>query len=234
MRAASATGDALAGGLTAARVSCYADVVNEIFTAPRGRPTTRAAEGLPRWRWTVAEIERLAATGFLHEDEQLELVGGEIVPISPKGRRHEIIRTRLAFHFSRSAPQGVFVASEPQFNLSDDTYAMPDILVHQAAIETPDVRGGDALLVVEVAETSLSYDLRVKAPLYASFGVHEYWVIAAANLITIVLRKSSGEGYAVAEEIAPKDLLVPLLAPPLAVRLDALIAGSRESGNTRK
>ena len=62
------------------------------------------------------------------------MVGGEIVPMSPKGRRHEIIRGALAFRFSRAAPEGVFVVSGPQFNLAEDTYAVPDILVRPALV----------------------------------------------------------------------------------------------------
>jgi hypothetical protein len=92
-------------------------------------------------------------------------VGGEIVPMSPKGRRHEIVRGVLALRFSRAAPESLFVVSEPQFHLTEDTYAVPDILVHPSAIKTPDVRGGDALLVVEIADTSLAYDLQTKAHL---------------------------------------------------------------------
>jgi Uma2 family endonuclease len=148
------------------------------------RPTTQAAEGLPRWSWSVSEIERLAVGGYFRDDDRFELVGGEIVPMSPKGRRHEIVRGVLALRFSRAAPEDVFVVSEPQFNLAEDTYTVPDILVHSAAIKTPDVRGGDVLLVVEIADTSLAYDLRIKAQLYASHGVREYWVINAATLMT--------------------------------------------------
>ena len=66
--------------------------MNEAFTPPLPRPTTRAADGLPRWRWTVEEIERIAAAGFFRGDERFELLGGETAPMSPKGRRHEIIR----------------------------------------------------------------------------------------------------------------------------------------------
>ena len=135
----------------------------------------------------------MAAAGYFHEYDRFELLGGEIVPMSPKGRRHEIIRAKLAYRFTRSASEAQFVVSEPQFNLSDDTYVVPDILVHPAEILTPDVRGSDALLVVEVADTSLAYDLRTKAPLYASYGVREYWVINAATLMTAVHRQPSGD-----------------------------------------
>jgi len=71
------------------------------------------------------------------------------------------------------------------------------------------VRGGDALLVVEVAETSLAYDLKTKATLYAAHGVPEYWVINVATLVTTVHTQPSGNTYASALEIAPDALLVP-------------------------
>jgi Uma2 family endonuclease len=186
------------------------------------RPTTRAADGLPRWSWTVAEIERLAAGGYFHDQDRFELVGGEIVPMSPKGRRHEIVRAAVAFSFPRAAPEGVFVVSEPQFNLGEDTYVVPDILVHPTAIKTPDVRGGDALLVVEVADTSLTYDLQTKARLYASYGVREYWVINGTTLVTTVHREPSGSAYASIREIPAGGLISPALAPALAVSLAAL------------
>ena len=197
--------------------------MNRIFTPPpQRRPTTRAADGLPRWRWTVAEIEKMAVDGYFREDERFELVGGEIVPMSPKGLRHEAIRGALAFRFSRQAPDGVFVISEPQFNLADDTYLSPDILVHPIGIPTAKVRGGDALLVVEVADTSLRYDLNTKAPIYAAYGVAEYWVINAVTLTTMVHRQPSGKTWSFVGEVAPSNVLTPLLAPAFSVSLGAL------------
>jgi Uma2 family endonuclease len=170
----------------------------------------------------VAEIERMAAGGYFRDDDRFELVGGEIVPMSPKGRRHEIVRAALAFRFSRTSPEGVFVVSEPQFNLGEDTYVVPDILVHPAGIKTPDVRGGDALLVVEIADTSLAYDLQTKAHLDASHGVCEYWVVDAATLVTTLHTRPSGATYATITEIRPGGLISPALAPALAVSLAAL------------
>jgi len=196
--------------------------MNELFTTPPRRPATRAADGLPRWSWTIAEIERMAAAGYFHEDERIELLGGEIVPMSPKGRRHEMLRDELTFRFTRLAPAGIFVAAEPQFNLSQDTYTVPDILVRPAAIKTYDLRGADALLVIEVADTSLGYDLKIKMPLYASHGVREYWVINAVTLLTTVYRQPSGNTYAVTEEFPADAQLIPSLVPQLAVSLKAI------------
>jgi Uma2 family endonuclease len=192
--------------------------MNEAFIR-HPRPTTRAAEGLPRWSWSVSEIERLSAGGYFREDDRFELVGGEIVPMSPKGRRHEALREALAFRFSRAAPEGVFVASESQFNLADDTFVIPDMLVRPAAIRTPDLRGKDALLVVEVAETSLAYDRGMKARLFSSHGVREYGVINAATLVTAVHTRPSATGYGKITEIGPGDLLSPTLVPALAISL---------------
>jgi Uma2 family endonuclease len=197
--------------------------MNELFAPPPQRPTTQAADGLPRWCWTVAEIERLAAAGFFNEYDQFELLGGEIVPMmSPAGRRHETIRLELAHRMARLAREDVMVAQEPQFNLSPDTFVKPDILVHPHAIKTYDLQGVDALLVVEVAETSLSYDLKTKLPLYASHGVREYWVINAVTRMTTVHRQPSANVYTVTEELPPDARLVPSLAPELAVSLNEL------------
>jgi Uma2 family endonuclease len=197
--------------------------MNERFTLPPQRPTTQAADGLPRWCWTVAEVERMEAAGFFTEYDQFELLGGEIVPMmSPAGRRHETIRIKLAHRMGRLAREDLIVAQEPQFNLSPDTFVKPDILVHSDAIQTYDLRGPDALLVVEVAETSLRYDLKIKLPLYASHGVREYWVINAATRITTVHRQPTGNVYSFTDELPSSARLIPSLVPELSVSLNEL------------
>ena len=197
--------------------------MNEHFTFPPRRPTTQAAEGVPRWRWTIAEVERMVAHGFFTEFDRFELLGGEIVPMmSPAGRRHETIKIELAQHMSDLA-RGVFtVAQEPQFNLAPDTCVKPDILVHPRAIKTYDLKGSEALLVVEVAETSLSYDLKIKLPIYASHGVREYWVINATTRMTVVHRQPAGNIYTDREELRPTERLVPSLASELVVSVSEL------------
>ncbi len=198
--------------------------MNEPFKMPPKRPATQAAEGLPRWHWTVAELERIAAAGFFTEYDEFELLGGEMVPMSPEGRRHLIVRVELAFRLTELAlaAGGLMVASKPQFNLSSDSYLKPDILVHPRSINTYDLRPADALLLVEVADTSLRYDITTKMPLYAEHAVPEYWVIHAATLMTMVHRRPSGNVYAFVEEVSPGEQLVPALVPELAISLGAL------------
>jgi Uma2 family endonuclease len=196
--------------------------MNEHFTFPQ-RPATQAAEGVPRWRWTVAEVERLAALGFFSEFDRFELLGGEIVPMmSPASRRHETIKIELAQYMSDLARKAFTVAQEPQFNLTPDTYVKPDVLVHPRVIRTYDLKGSEAVLVVEVAETSLSYDLKIKLPIYASHGVREYWVINSITGMTMVHRQPAGNVYIDRKEISTAERLVPLLAPELAASLNEL------------
>ena len=77
---------------------------------------------------------------------------------------------------------------------------------------------GEGKAVIEISDTSLATDLRSKATFYASFGVREYWVIAARTRVTWVHREPSAAGYAQVGEVAPDQMLVPLLVPALAFR----------------
>ena len=56
---------------------------------------TRAAEGFTRRAFTVADVFRMIEAGIIDEDEQFELIEGEIVPMSPKGNQHEVIKLAL-------------------------------------------------------------------------------------------------------------------------------------------
>jgi transposase len=72
---------------------------------------------------------------------------------------------------------------------------------------------------VEIADSSLEYDLLTKAPLYASHGVREYWMIDANTLVTVVHREPSGSEYAQKQRPRADDRLMPEAAPGLAVAL---------------
>ena len=181
--------------------------------------TTQAAEGLPRWRWTTAELVRLTELGAFADTDRFELIGGEIVPMSPVGRRHAIIADRLARRWTKLDVPGVHVAAECQFNLNETTYTEPDVLVWPATFDVPDVRGPDAFLVVEVADTSLRKDRTFKRSLYAAYGVREYWVIDAETLSTRVHLGLTNGDYADVVDVAAADMLTPVLAPTLALRL---------------
>jgi Uma2 family endonuclease len=174
---------------------------------------TTAAEGLPRRRFTVAEVEAMVAAGVMEEDERVELIGGELVPMSPKGSRHEAIKIALVDRWIRARPDNCWLAQETTFRLSEDTYLEPDIVIYPRASGVTGLNRNNVLLVVEIADSSLRYDIGRKAALYASFGIRELWVIDAVRLTTRVFREPAADGYREARDFGPADRIVPLVAP---------------------
>ena len=184
---------------------------------------TSAAEGLPRRRFTVAEVEAIVAAGVMEEDERVELIGGELVPMSPKGNHHEVMKRALLDRWIRARPVEIHVAPETTFRLSDDTYLEPDVVVYPRTSGLRGLTGANVLLVVEIADSSLRYDSGRKATLYASFGIRELWVIDAVRLTTRVFREPAADGYRNASDFGPADRITPLIAPEVfALRLDEL------------
>ena len=98
---------------------------------------TTAAEGLPRRRFTVAEVEAMVAAGVVDEDERVKLIGGELVPMSPKGNHHEVVRGAFFARWIRARPEDVRVAPDTMFRLSEDTYLEPDVVISPARDRHP-------------------------------------------------------------------------------------------------
>ena len=189
-------------------------------SAPR---VTSAAEGLPRRRFTVAEVEAMVAAGVMDEDERVELIGGELVPMSPKGNHHEVLKAALLRRWYRSAPDEVDLIPETTFRLSEDTYLEPDVVIYPRPSGIRGLKADNVLLVVEIADSSLRYDIGRKAALYASFGVRELWVIDAVRLTARVFRDPAADGFRDARDFDFVDRLASLFASEqFALRLDEL------------
>ena len=184
--------------------------------------TTQAAEGLPRWRWTTDELVKLTDLGVFTEYDRFELIGGEIVPMSPRGRRHELVGDELAQFWIPQLPGVVRTGQERQLNLDEATYTNPDLLLRPANIKMPDVRGDTVILVIEVADSSMAADMKTKAALYARFGVREYWVVEAWSLITHVHREPTAAGYVSVSQVAADVEQAPQLVPDLKVTMAKL------------
>src|SRR5688572_22421068 len=184
--------------------------------------TTNAAEGLPRRRFTVAELEAMTAAGILDEHERIELIGGEIVPMSPKGNQHEMLKAALNIYWARKLPADLMLVTETTFRLTADTYLEPDFVFYPKATGIPGLSAATAQLVVELADSSLGYDLGRKAVLYAGFGIAELWVIDAVRLQTHVHREPALAGYRSITAFAPDQRLIPQAEAALAVTLAEL------------
>ena len=103
----------------------------------------RIAHGGTPAHLTVADILRLQDEGVIGDQENFELIEGEIVPMAAmKSSAHERIKNRLVRLLNRTLPDdlGVFVESSIPF--ADDTYLEPDVAVFAESIETHQARGG--------------------------------------------------------------------------------------------
>ena len=200
--------------------------MNEQFRPQLLPPTTQAAEGLPRRRWSVVEVEAMVAEGIIAEDERFELIGGEAVPMSPKGDRHELVKTALQqYWFPRIVGSPINLITETTLYVAKDEFYEPDFLFWPRSIPLKDVTAATALLIVEVADTSLRYDLGAKADIYSRLELCELWVINAETLVTTIHRGPQPTRYANVESKQPNERIEPIRAPSLAVTFGTLDLG---------
>lgn len=193
-----------------------------VSTFPPMPDTTQAAEGLRRRPWTVAEIEAMVRAGIISEDERFELIGGEAVPMAPKGARHELVKTVLNEHLQRLGITDLRIAQETTLWLGDRSFLEPDFCVYPRIVYPSDLRGHDVLLAIEVADTSLTYDRARKLGVYAAYGIPEVWVIDTSTLVTHVHRGLGADGYAKTFDVGPDDEVVSSRVEAIRFHLSAL------------
>ena len=145
--------------------------------------------------------------------------------MNAKGARHEWVRGQLFLYLARALPVEFSVFSEPGWRPGAELYLEPEILVCMAGFQPSSVPPAEVLLLIEVAESSLKYDTGLKARIYASLGVREYWVVNAKTLDTTVHLEPGALGYGKITTVAPTKTLAPLALPALAVNLGDLKIG---------
>ena len=153
---------------------------------------------LLRRRFTVQEYNQMAEAGILSEDDRLELIEGEIVEMSPIGKRHAACVDRLNRLFSLRLQQRVIVRVQNPIHLSDRSQPQPDVTLLQPRSDfyaEGHPQPEDILLLVEVADTSVDYDREVKVPLYAQAGIYEIWLVDLVGEYVEVYREPAPNGY---------------------------------------
>jgi Uma2 family endonuclease len=176
-------------------------------------------------RWTREEFYRLAESGFFGPEERVELIEGEIVVMAPPGPEHSdpirygnmaLVRLYGATHD---------VAVQLPLDLSQSSQPQPDFALIARGTVPRRTLPTTADLVIEVSLTSLAFDRKEKAALYARAGIPEYWIIDVANRSVEAHRDpgplSGGQvhGFASRKIYGPDQAIVPLKVPGPACEL---------------
>jgi Uma2 family endonuclease len=168
--------------------------------------------------WTRAECDALEATG-LWDQQKLELIEGELIDKMGKKRPHTNAHTVL-FAWLIQVFGWELVNQETPIDVApEDNQAsepQPDIIVltrSSLEIQHANPQPGELALVVEIADSSVRFDLSTKARLYARAGISEYWVLDVTGRQLIVHRQPTGGQYASIVAYDEQESVAPLAAP---------------------
>ena len=172
--------------------------------------------------FTIDELEAMVRAGIIGADERVELIEGQIVELHTPGTRHVWTVSRLTRTFARR--DSVVITPQSTFELHLRGGPEPDLVVlRDSASQFRRPSPADAVLVIEVSDTSLAYDRNVKAPLYARAGVPEYWIVDLKGERVEVFQEPSPDGYRASRFYLRGETLSPSFAPDLTIEVDAIL-----------
>ena len=172
-------------------------------------------------RWTRQEYDRMIEAGVLTPEDRVELIEGEILTMTPQGTAHftamslaqEALRAAVgpAFHVRTQGALALGSASEPE----------PDIAIVGGKVrDYRDHHPASAVLVIEIADSSIVHDREDKGSLYARFGIPEYWIVNLPERVIEVYRDREPEErarfgwrYRRVERYSAGDIIVPATLP---------------------
>jgi Uma2 family endonuclease len=173
-----------------------------------------------RRRFTLEEYYRMAEVGILGPEDRVELIEGEIIQMSPIGPRHATCVNALTRRLLQAVGDRAVLSPQNPVRLIPDSEPQPDVVL----LRPPEARywehraePADAMLVVEVAETSYRYDRYVKLRLYARAGVPEVWIVDLVHAVVEVFREPSATEYASAQRVVRGDTIAPAALPDAAI-----------------
>ena len=146
---------------------------------PKGIGMVAAVETVRRThRFSVADFHRMGEIGVLTEADRVELIEGEIIDMAPIGSRHAGYVMMLTERMGRAIGDRAILGVQSPVVMSERSEPQPDLALLRRRADFYQInhpRAADALLLVEVADTTVRLDLEVKLPLYARSGVREVW-----------------------------------------------------------
>lgn len=182
---------------------------------------------LTRRRFTVDEYHRMGETGILPEDSRIELICGDIVLREPIGAYHAGTVGRLTRLFtSRLGDRAIVFVQNPVQFAQEDTELQPDVTLLRPRDDFYTSRhpeAADVLLLIEVADTTLRLDRRVKIPLYARVGVSEVWLLDLTTQRLEVCREPLGDRYGSVRILGRDQRVSPDAFPDVSVNVADLV-----------
>ena len=177
--------------------------------------------------FTRKEYHQMGAAGILAPTERVELIRGEIVTMSPPGRRHVAFVNNLNEVLVMRLAGRAIVSVQNPIALADDSEPQPDLaLFRRRAVPYKDAEatGEDVFLLIEVADSSLRYDRSTKLRLYAEDGLPEYWVVDVDAETVEVYRRPEGGVYRHVSRVDGPGTVSPTAFPDVVLTLAAIFA----------
>lgn len=181
---------------------------------------------LTRRQFTTDEYHWMARVGILGARDRVELIEGEILQMSPIGRRHLASVDRLTHLFVRGLGDAAIVRVGGSIVLSEHNEPQPDLVLLRPRADyyaTADATPADTFLVVEVSDTSIQYDRQIKAPLYARRGIPELWIVDIGHDHVIDHRDPTENGYATTRVFRRGETISPAHFPDLQIPVDEIL-----------
>ncbi len=152
-------------------------------------------KGLPipgHHRWTLEKYERATELGLLGPDDRVELIEGEIVQKMPQKSPHSTAISLALESLRLAFPVGFVVRPKLPLSVGELSQPEPDLAVVIGSVrDYADAQptAAEAVLVVEVSDSTLLPDQTTKAGLYARAGIAEYWIVNLPERILEVHRQ---------------------------------------------
>ena len=176
-------------------------------------------------RLSVEEYHRMGEVGILQPNERLELIDGVLKQMSPIGSQHAACVSRLMNLLLPPLQGRALVRVQNPIVLDDNTEPEPDLAIVRQRDDDYSVahpQPNDILIVIEVADTTLEYDKRVKLSRYAQANIPEVWIV---NLVEkrveiykeVVLLKDREAVYRIRTDYYTDDVILFSAFPDLEI-----------------
>ena len=174
---------------------------------------------------SAEEYLRMGEGGVFAPNARLELIEGEIIEMAPIGGPHLKRVNKLTRLFIERSGDRAIVSVQNPLVISDRSVPEPDLVLlkpREDEYERSLPTAADVLLAVEVSDTTVRFDLRTKAPLYARCGVAELWVVDVNERVVHVFRDAGAKGYGTSSVVKPGQSMKCLALPEVFIEFGEL------------